>query len=356
MSFRKPFFAFVREPLRREKTIFLHVEISYIDKAKEKKQRLFFPSWHEAKGSQVIDLVFEKADDSFRWVDVVLPTPEELQRISNEYNLHATTIQDCLEPEHLPKFEKLEENTFIICRAYDDACGPDADSVQELTRKIAILSGRNFLVTIHRNDQPFITSIRERWRQSPNQTARPAFFLLHEIFLAILQSYEMPLQKAMRQLDDIENLIFHHLQKQHLEDLYYLKRKAGVFKEMFFLSRDIFRALSFESKQHSPFLQDLRENADRLFFLSQQLYENVTNLLNLHISLSAQRTNEVMRILTLFSVFFMPLTFIVGVYGMNFEHIPELSWKLGYLIVWLVILGVALGLYLWFRRRGWLRD
>ena len=232
----------------------------------------------------MIDLVFEKADASFRWVDLVLPTSEELQRISNEYSLHATTIQDCLEPEHLPKFEKLDENTFIICRAYDEACGPDADSVQELTRKIAILTGKNFLVTIHRIDQPFIKSIRERWRQSPNQTARSAFFLLHEIFLAILQSYEMPLQKAMRQLDDIENQIFHHLQQQHLEELYYLKRKAGVFKEMSFLSRDIFRLLTFDSKHFAPFLQDLAENADRLFFLSQQLYENVTNLLNLHIS------------------------------------------------------------------------
>ncbi len=304
----------------------------------------------------MIDFVFEKADASFRWVDLVLPTSEELQRISNEYSLHATTIQDCLEPEHLPKFEKLDENIFIICRAYDEACGPDADSVQELTRKIAILSGKNFLITIHRIDQPFIKSIRERWRQSPNQTAKSAFFLLHEIFLAILQSYEMPLQKAMRQLDGIENQIFHQLQQQHLEDLYYLKRKAGVFKEMSFLSRDIFRSLTFDSKHYTPFLQDLRENADRLFFLSQQLYENVTNLLNLHISLSAQRTNEVMRILTLFSVFFMPLTFIVGLYGMNFEHIPELSWRFGYLIVWLVILLVALGLYLWFRRRVWLRG
>ena len=125
--------------LNLEKTIFLLAEISYIDKGVKEERRLFFPSSHKTKGSRLIDLVFEKADASFRWVDLVLPTPEELQHISNEYDLHATTIQDCLEPEHLPKFEKLEENTFIICRAYDEACGPDADSVQELTRKIAIL-------------------------------------------------------------------------------------------------------------------------------------------------------------------------------------------------------------------------
>jgi len=303
----------------------------------------------------LIDLVFQKDDASFRWIDIVLPKREELQQISEEFGLHATTIQDCLEPEHLPKYEKLDENVFIICRAFDEACAPDADSVQELTRKIAIVFSKDFMITIHRVDQAFLKSIRERWRNTPNLSAKSAFFLLHEVFLAVLQSYEMPLQKAMLSLDNIENEVFHKLEKHHLEDLYYLKRKAGVFKEMFYLSRDILRSLTFESKHYLPFLQDLRENADRLFFLSQQLYENTTNLLNLHISLSAQRTNEVMRVLTVFSVFFMPLTFIVGIYGMNFNHMPELEWRYGYFLTWLLIILVAFALYSWFRRRGWLR-
>jgi magnesium transporter len=319
----------------------LHLKILYITQ--------------KPKGILVIETVFQKTDGSYRWIDIVMPTRDELQQVSLEFGLHATTIQDCLDPEHLPKYEKLEENTFIICRAYDEGCTAEADTIQELTRKMAIMYGKDFLITIHRVDQPFLQSIRDRWRVAPNHSNKVSFFLLHELFLAILQSYEMPLHKAMRSLDIIENEVFHKSDKQHLEDLYYLKRKANVFKEMFYLSRDILRVLTFESKQYLTFLQDLRENADRLFFLSQQLYESANNLLNLHISLSAHRTNEVMRILTLFSVFFMPLTFIVGVYGMNFEHMPELGWKFGYLITWTIIVLVALSLYIWFRRRGWLR-
>jgi magnesium transporter len=303
----------------------------------------------------LIQKVFEKADGSYRWLDVVLPSSEELQHIAEEYSLHATTIQDCLDPEHLPKYEKIDDDTFIICRAFDEQSSKEADTVQALTRKVAIIIGKNFLITIHRVDQPFLQSIRDRWQAMPQTGSKHGFHLVHELFLAILGSYEMPLQKELRALDAIERDILHKPEKRHLQKLFHLKRKAGVIKEMLFLSKDIMRMLSFETRQYTPFLQDLRDNADRLLFLSQQLFDNANNLVNLHISLSAQRTNDVMRILTLFSVFFMPLTFIVGIYGMNFEHMPELNWQFGYFFTLLFLAIVALGIYIWFRRRGWLR-
>ena len=87
---------------------------------------------------------------------------------------------------------------------------------------------------------------------------------------------------------------------------------------------------------------------------ARQVVDNVTNLLNIYISLSSQRTGEVMRVLTVFSVFFMPLTFIVGIYGMNFDVMPELRWPLGYLYVILFMVGVTVSIYLWFRRKGWM--
>lgn len=312
---------------------------------------MFIKTW----SSNLIQNVFEKTDGSYRWIDVVLPSPEELQRIADEYSLHTTTIQDCLDPEHLPKYEKIDDDTFIICRAFDEQCSREADTVQALTRKVAIIIGKTFLITIHRVDQPFLQSIRDRWQSMSQTGSKPGFHLVHELFLAILGSYERPLQKELHTLDTIEREILHKPERLHLQELFHLKRKAGVIKEMLFLSKDIMRMLSFESKQYAPFLQDLRDNADRLLFLSQQLFDHANNLVNLHISLSAQRTNDVMRILTLFSVFFMPLTFIVGIYGMNFVHMPELNWQFGYFLTLLLLAVVAFGIYVWFRRRGWLR-
>jgi magnesium transporter len=98
----------------------------------------------------------------------------------------------------------------------------------------------------------------------------------------------------------------------------------------------------------------MRDTYIRMTTIYDSLAENTNQLFNIYFSISAQKTNEIIRVLTLFSVFFMPLTFIVGIYGMNFHFMPELSWKWGYPAVMLTMAVVTLGIYWWFRRKGWL--
>jgi len=107
-------------------------------------------------------------------------------------------------------------------------------------------------------------------------------------------------------------------------------------------------------EKNTPLLQNVKDDTHRLMFIAEQLSENVNHLLNLHVSLTSNRTNEVMRVLTVFSVFFMPITFIVGVYGMNFRYLPELEMQYGYFYVWLLMLGITAVLFIWFKRKGFL--
>jgi len=303
----------------------------------------------------MIQTVINDIKNNFRWLDVVLPTGDELARIAEEFHLQPNTVQDCLQPEHLPKFEKFKDVFFLICRAYDEQSSRDADTVQELTRKIAIFWSDKFLITIHRVDQVFIRQRREHWSGRAEAPAKAAMVLLTELLKAILGTYENPLERATDQLDEIETEVFlSPSAPQMIEALFLLKRKATIIKKMLFLTREILTALAVEMKGWKSSLQDLQENTDHLFFITDQLYDNATNLLNLHISLSSHRTNEVVRILTLFSVFFMPLTFIVGIYGMNFKFMPELQKYWGYPAALLFMLLVTFTIYLWFRRKKWL--
>jgi magnesium transporter len=303
----------------------------------------------------VIHTVFELPDHRFKWLDIVNPTEKELRDVASQYGLHWTSVHDCLQPVHLPKFERVGALTFMVTRAYDEAADKDADTVQELTRKVALFLGERFLITIHRQDQPFLAELRNRWQ---NPTAGPgiATDLVGDLLRQVLLSYERPLQDAIAAFEEFETRIFQRERESLLiEEIYFLKRKASVFKRMLHLTIDVVPRLGLTGEHAQPLLQDLKDEAQRLWFYADELLENTNSLLNLHISLVSHRTNEVMRLLTVFSVFFLPLTFIVGVYGMNFEYMPELKSRAGYPLVWLVMLGVSFGIFLWVRRKGWLR-
>src|SRR5262245_36816218 len=104
------------------------------------------------------------AKSGFVWIDIFNPKRADIEAIAKTYNLHSTSVQDCLDPEHLPKFEKLSTYHFVILRAYDEKANVESDTVQELTRKVAVFYSDHFLVTVHRKDQTFLAQLREKWR------------------------------------------------------------------------------------------------------------------------------------------------------------------------------------------------
>lgn len=301
----------------------------------------------------MITTVIERPE--FKWIDLVYPTAEELESIGQTYSIHLTSIQDCLQPEHLPKYEKIGEVAFLIIRAFDEKSFPPANSMRDLTRKIAIFLGTNFLITVHRVDQVFMPPLREKWMNQPAVTAKQQFHILSDLLQAVLESYEKPLNKAEGMLENFENKIFLRKTAFRFHELYVLRRKTAVYQRMIHLFKDVLLKLDIATEHQAPYLQSLRDDAERLQFMADQLSDNVNHLLNLHLALQSYRTNEIIRVLTMFSMFFLPLTFIVGIYGMNFDFMPELQWRYGYPTVLLLMLGVTLGLYLWFRQRKFLK-
>ncbi len=287
----------------------------------------------------------------FEWIDIVDPTPDELNAIAEEHGLHTNAVQDSLQPEHLPKYEWIDETIFIIIRTFDPRSTHDADSIQEISNKVAVFAGNDFIITIHRFEQPLLVDIRSRYF-SAGLCSRP-YDLLIKILYQAFNTYSVPSQAFETELDQLETLIVLKNQTHSvLRKLYHLKRRAAVCVRIIRLSKPIIDNL--DKRAPDAVKQDLRE-----FYLSletsfDQTIENANNLLNLYISLSSQRTNEVVRVLTLFSVFFMPLTFIVGIYGMNFENMPELHHPLGYPAVIVAMAAITLGIYSWFRKQRWL--
>jgi magnesium transporter len=306
----------------------------------------------------MVEIILKDSATGFLWLDVNDPKKKELAQLASEYGLHPNFVADCLDPEHLPKYEKISDVDFIILRAYDEKASMEADEIQELTRKIAIFRKGSLVVTVHRKLQPFFGVIKNRWHTEPPDGGNQMLRLLAEISEAVIKSYEAPIDRAFLKLDDIEKGILQSNQKNStvLQSGYFLKRQASVFKRMLKLTADVVTKMTstvFDSSA-APQVQEIKDQNEALYFYSDQLLDDTNNLLALQISLSSQRTNEVVGVLTLFSVFFLPLNFIASIYGMNFEHMPELKSQYGYPSVLGLMVCVAGGILIWFRRNRWL--
>jgi magnesium transporter len=292
--------------------------------------------------------------ENLKWIDVTDPSISEMEELSVQYQLNQHTVRDCLQPEHLPKYEYDHDVNvhFLILRFYAHAIGKHISTIQELTDKIAIFCTDKILITIHKADTPFLESLARRHVNSNRNIS--ATELLSKIVWQALETYDDPAGRLSEQVDFYETQVMTKKTHNNLtEALYHIKRQASVSHKVLMLMLEPINHINFQPGEEAH-LQDVRDQHLKMQTLYGQILEEVNNLLNISMSFAAQRTNDVMRILTLFSVFFMPLTFIVGVYGMNFEFMPELRRRWGYPAVLIFMAIVCAVIYTWFKRKKWL--
>lgn len=290
------------------------------------------------------------------WIDVTAPSQEELHGLARTHGLHPTTVEDCLDPAHLPKHERLGEATFVILRLWGERSDRVGEAVQDVTRKIALFTRSDLLLTIHRADLKAIRVVEEEWTSARGRDKRPSVpVLVADIAQEVFATYDQPMDDAEQLLRTFERAVFDpKVKRPQLGAIHQLKGRIGLMRRMLWLTSGVITKTGGEERM-SPVYQDIRETAESYLFYADQLVDETQNLLAMHLAVASHRTNEVMRVLTVFSAFFLPLTFIVGVYGMNFEYMPELKWVAGYPLVLGLMAAVSLVIFFWFRRRGWLR-
>lgn len=290
-------------------------------------------------------------ENGFIWIDVTQPDRAELQKLAQEYKLEEASVQDCLQSDHLPKIEKLENYSFIIFRVHNNLLEKETNTVQQLTTKLAIFLGKNFIITVHRLEMPFIADTHKAILAGK---CRHLFGLLNLLIKACLSSYDAASVKLNQEIDYYEEQVFLRNRKAPiLKGLYYLHRKIALVKRLIILSYEIVDTID-NHEHRSISTRDTRDLYIRVQSIYDSLHDNINQLLNVYFSTASQRTNEIMRVLTILTVFFMPLTFIVGVYGMNFKYMPELDWIYGYPTVIIIMVLSVIGCYVWFKKKGWM--
>jgi len=279
----------------------------------------------------------------FEWIDLAQPDQEELQAITQPFDLDINMLEDSLEHGHLPKIEKVNHYTFIILRAYSANHEDIVTTVAELSNKIAFFIHPEKLLTVHRADFDFLSNRFDKYKDSEA--------LMLEIINDMLLTYEKPLQNQSDKMDEFERDIFLKNGKSiSIEALYYQKSKARISKKVLLMTQHVLNQIVVRPESTST-LQDLKDTTVSYLLQYDEVIEDTNTILNSYLSVTAQKSNDVMKLLTIFSAFFLPLTFIAGIYGMNFDYMPELKAPNGYFITLGVMLFIALIIYLWFKRK-----
>tara|TARA_B110001454_G_scaffold219182_2_gene250943 strand:- start:10678 stop:11616 length:939 start_codon:yes stop_codon:yes gene_type:complete len=305
---------------------------------------------------RVLELAFGQ------WIDITAPTKTDVPDLARRYNIPEKSLMTCLDPEHLPKLENLNEFLFLVTRVFDKSNSAKGDTIQELTTKLAIFIAKDRIITLHRVDHEFIEKLRTKLADTKG--CLDSKKLIIELLSSAIQSFDIPLTQLEEQVTTFEQLIFKNTKQQRIfQEGFLLKRKSTVFRKVLKLANDVNNKLVIKAEFQNQDFQEIKTSMETMLFYAEEVQENVTNLITLYLSMTSQKTNEasyktneIVRLLTVFSIFFLPLNFLAGVYGMNFEYMPELKSEHGYYAVLGVMALISFGLFSWMYRRGWIKG
>ncbi len=306
-------------------------------------------------GAELIDAWSPDGSDLL-WLDIQQPEEDVLEPLLEQrFGFHELAAEDTLSPNTLPKYDAFPGYDFFVFRAVEVNLSEHGHE----TYKVAAFLSRNFLITVHRDPMKTVDDVCNRLPSDARLLGNGPDFLLYTIVDEMVDAHFPLLDEIEESVDDLQEAIFQDAQPSHLDELLHLKRDVNVLRRQSLPQRELLNQISrgdaqFIQKQHLIYFRDLY---DHMFRISETIdieRDMMGGTMEAYLSVVANRTNEIMKVLTVLSVIMLPLTVIAGVYGMNFQHMPELHWRYGYLFAIGLMALVDGALLLWFHRRGWI--
>ena len=294
-------------------------------------------------------------DDQVNWVNLDgLSNTKLIEDLQAHFSLHSLLVEDILNDQR-PKAEEYEEHLFVTLKMLYRIDGPEVDYEQ-----ISFVLGSNYLLTFQEKEGDLFDAFRQRIRHDQGRVRKKkADYLLYRLIDVTVENYYNVLDNIGEQIDDIDAKIRVDTSNETFQKIQTIKKELIYLHQALYPLRD---ALGKVLKDESDFIRDenmpyFRDVYDHVIHIIDSLdtYRDLTaGLTDQYMNIQNTKLNEVIRLLTIISTIFIPLTFIVGVYGMNFEHFPELKWRYGYATVWAIMLCIAGGMLGFFRYKRWI--
>ena len=316
------------------------------------KERLF-----ERTNVPIAELAALIEPGQVTWVEVEgLGDEAALRRIAELFKIHPLALADIVNVGQRPKAEAYPEFELVICRA---AC-PRNPTEFDL-EQVSIVLGREAVVSFHEGERDVFEPVRERIRRGSIVRSMGADYLAYALMDVLIDGYYPVVEAMGERLESLEDRLIERPTQALLGEVHVVRRELLTFVRVVHQQRDAVGAMMRAdhpqvSEAVRMYLRDSLDHALQISDVLDTFHELALGLMEVYHSSLSHHTNEIIKVLTILSSIFIPLTFIVGVYGMNFEHMPELHWRYGYLLTWGIMLGVVVGLLVYFRRNGWLGE
>ncbi|MBU1614655.1 magnesium/cobalt transporter CorA [bacterium] len=333
----------------------------HIGERKTEKTRITIIDYDQAqlqeKEAGSIEECFAFKDNpTVTWINIDgLHQIEIIEKMGRHFNLHSLVLEDIVNTGQRPKMEDFEDYIFIVLKMlyYDQKGGIK-------TEQVSLILGPNFVISFQEQEGDVFNPIRERIRKAKGRIRKMgADYLAYALMDTIVDNYFIILERLGEEIEDMEEELLTNPTTETLQKIHFLKREMILLRKSTWPLRELINGLE---RTESPliqestdvYLRDVYDHTIQVIDTVETFRDMISGMLDIYLSSISNKMNEVMKVLTIIATIFIPLTFLAGVYGMNFRYMPELEWHGGYFVVLLVMAAVGMSMVIYFRKKRWL--
>ena len=315
------------------------------------------PAHYVEKRCDTIEECFPYRDTgTITWINIDgLANIEVIEKIGRHFAIHPLILEDILNTEQRPKMEDLDSYLYLNLKMLMLA-GPEKAT---RTEHVSMIIGPRHLISFQETVGDVFDPVRDRIRRDGRIRKNGPDYLAYALIDDIVDNYFVVIEQLQERVEDLEEeLVVRPLQQS-------LRKINGLKKEMIFLRKAVWplrELITGLERTDSPliqesthiYLRDVYDHTIQVIDTLETLRDMVSGMLDIYLSGLSYKMNEIMKVLTLIATIFIPLTFVAGVYGMNFQHMPELAWEYGYYTIWIVMIAIVAVMLAYFRKREWI--
>jgi len=309
----------------------------------------------EAEIAQVKELKESLDTSTVSWVNVNgIHDPKVIERIGKVYGIHKLVLEDILDTDHRPKVEPFEDYVFFTMKMM--WYGENGDLEKE---QISIVFGKPYVLSFQERKGDIFDPIRERIRTDSGLIRKMGTdYLVYRLIDSVVDNYFTIVEQIEDKVEDLEEQITADSDADHMQTIQYLKREILTLKRALLPLREAVSGLEkgvteLVDPENVKYFRDVYDHLQQIAENLETNREVLSGLMDMHVANMSNRMNQVMKVLTVIASLFIPLTFITGIYGMNFDYMPELHYKYGYFGAWGLMISVFVAMLIFFRKKKW---